>query len=127
MKITMKTILFTLMMGLSTLAGANVVQVWECKLNEGKTEAELMKASSAWLAAAKSMKGGEEFKVYHEYPLAANAGDGRFNFILIVPGTEKWGVFMGGYQDSAAAAADEAWGEAATCTGSSLWESVPVK
>jgi len=122
-----KALLFTLLMGLSTLASAGAVQVWECTLHDGKTDTELMKASSAWLAAAKSMKGGEEFKVYHDFPLAANAGDGRFNFVLVAPGADNWGVFMAGYQGSAASAADDAWGEVASCSGSGLWESVEVK
>ena len=127
MKTMTKTILAILILGSFAVANAGVVQVWECTLHDGKTEADVMKVSSAWLAAAKSMKGGEGLKVYHDFPLAANAGNGRFNFIMIAPDVENWGVFMGGYQGSTASKADEDWGDVAACSGSTLWTSDEVK
>jgi len=127
MKIMTKTILASLMLILFGVANADVVQVWQCNLHDGKTEADIMKVSSAWLAAAKSMKGGDKIKVFHDFPLVANAGDGGFGFIMIVPNVETWGIFTGGYENSAAAKADVSWGEVATCKGSNLWNSVPVK
>jgi len=127
MKTMTKTIVALLILGSFTVANAGVVQVWECTLNEGKTSGDIMKASSAWLAAAKSMKGGEKLEVYHDFPIAADAGSGRFNFVMIAPDPVNWGTFMGGYQDSAASKADEDWGEVADCSRSSLWNSVQVE
>jgi hypothetical protein len=86
-----------------------------------------MKVSSAWLAAAKGMKGGDKLKVFHDFPLAATAGEGGFSFVMIAPDTDTWGAFMGGYENSAAAKADTGWNEVATCKGSSLWNSVKVE
>ena len=105
----------------------NIVQLWSCKLNDGKTSADLVAVSSAWLKAAKSMEGGEEAKAYLEYPIVANAGDGDFTFVLVVPDTAAWGVFYNDYPDSPAGEADEAWGEVASCSSSSLWASAEVE
>ena len=127
MKTFTKTLLGVLLLGSVASANAAVVQVWTCTLNEGKTGADIMQASSAWLAAAKGQKGGADIKVYHEFPLAATAGSGGFNFVMILPDAETWGVFTGGYEGSAAAKADDEWNKVASCSGSSLWESVAVK
>ena len=127
MKTMMKAIFALVILGSFTAANAGVVQVWECTLKEGKTASDVTKVSSAWLAAAKGMNGGEKMEVYHEFPLAAEAGSGRFNFVMILPDPESWGVFMGGYQGSAASKSDQEWDEVAGCSGSSLWNSVQVK
>ena len=113
-------------MGLCASANADVVQVYKCTLNDGKTSDDVIKASSAWLTAAKSMKGGGELKVYVEFPLAASPVPDGFNFVMIAPDAESWGVFQGGYESSAAAKAYEAWYETAQCSGSSLWKSTKV-
>ena len=52
-----------------TLANADVIQVWNCKMNEGKTVADLQAASSAWLAAAKKQPGNEKLEVWHNFPV----------------------------------------------------------
>lgn len=105
----------------------SVVQVWNCQLNDGKTTDELVAVSSAWLKAAKSMDGGANFEVSLEFPIAANAGDGQFNFVLIVADTKTWGLFNNNYSESVAAEADDAWGEIATCSNSDLWASVDIE
>ena len=127
MNMMIKTILATFMLSSFSIANANVVHVWQCKLHDGKTEADVMKASSAWLATHKSMKGGDEIKIYHDFPLVANAGDGSFNWVMIVPNVEAWGVITGGQHSSAASEADVAWSEVASCKGSTLWNSVKVE
>ena len=105
----------------------NVVQVWNCSLNEGKDGDDAMAVSSAWLKAAKTMKGGKDLKVFVDWPMAAHSGDGGFNFVLIAPDAKTWGLFNNDYGDTPAAKADEAWAEVATCSGSSLWQSITVK
>jgi len=125
-KTIIRTISVLILLGLCASANADVVQVYKCTLNDGKTSDDVIKASSAWLTAAKSMKGGGELKVYVEFPLAASPGPDGFNFVMIAPDAESWGVFQGGYESSAAAKADEAWYETAQCSGSSLWKSTKV-
>jgi len=73
------------------------------------------------------MEGGEDLEVYIEYPLAANAGGGELNFVLVAPDAKIWGLFNNGYARSAAAEADEAWNDVAECSGSALWESIEMK
>lgn len=102
---------------------ANVLHIWQCTVDEGKTMAEVDAVSLAWLKAAKGMKGGEGFDVYIDTPIAAQAGEGRFDFVLIAPSFQSWGDFNEGYDGSAAQAADEAFGDVASCQGSSVWYS----
>lgn len=122
-----KILLATLFVFAITSANASVVQVWQCTVNEGTSDADIEKASSAWLAAAKSVNSGENFEVYHTYPLAANAGVGGFQFILIAPDAAAWGAFNAAYAESAADKADDEWGKFASCSGSSLWNSKEIK
>ena len=99
----------------------NLLHIWNCTMEDGKTMDEVDAVSLAWLNAAKGMKGGEEFTVYIDTPVAANAGDGRFDFVLIAPSFQSWGVFNEGYDGSAAQAADEAFGDVASCQSSAVW------
>ena len=128
MKMMIKMVVATFMLSSFSIASADAVQVWQCKLHDGKTGADIMEVSSAWLAAHKSLKGGDELRAYHEFPLAANVGGGSFNFVMILPSVETWGVFMGGHEEgSAASETDNAWSEVASCEGSTLWDSVKVE
>ena len=105
----------------------SIVQLWSCKLNDDKTFADLEAVSSAWLKAAKSMEGGEDLEAFLEYPIAADAGGGDFTFVMVVADTKTWGVFNNDYPDSPVGEADQAWSEVATCSSSSLWESVEIE
>ena len=106
---------------------ASVLHIWSCELEQGKTPADAEAVSSAWLKAAKGMKGGDQLKVYLDYPIAANSGGGSFKFVLIAPSFEEWGVFNGGYEGSAAAKADEDFFSVAKCSRSSIWESNEIE
>ena len=86
MKSITRILFFALFMGSFSLANAAAVQIWECELNDGKTSDDLQAVSSAWLAATKSMEGGEGIEAFHEFPVAANVSGDRFNFVVITPG-----------------------------------------
>lgn len=73
------------------------------------------------------MPGGKDLKLSLEFPIAADSGDGSFNFVLTVLDAKTWGVFMNDYGGSAAEKADEAWTKVASCSGSGIWNSVDVK
>jgi hypothetical protein len=105
----------------------SILQLWSCKLNDGKTGADVISASAAWLKAAKTNEGGEDIEVFVDFPIAADAGDDDFTFVLVVADTKTWGVFNHDYFDSPAGEAEEAWGEVATCSASSLWASVEIE
>ena len=126
-KITAWSSATTLLLLLSAPASADsVIQIWHCTIDEGSTAEQLVELSEDWLNAAKSMEGGKDLRVLLEYPIAAEAGFGRFAFVLIAPDAQPWGIFMDGYDESAAAEVDEAWNEVATCSGSSVWQSTEV-
>ncbi len=127
MKTITRILLVALFAGSMSLANAAAVQVWKCSLNDGKTIDDLKGVSSAWLAATKSMAGGEEVEAFYNFPVAANTGGGGFNFVMITPDFEAWGKQTEAYPGSAAEKADEAWGEVAECKGSSLWASEKVE
>lgn len=105
----------------------SVLQVWSCKVLEGKTGAELEAVSAAWFKAAKGMKGGEHLEVHVLFPIVSDTTGGRVLFVVTVPSFEEWGVFTGGYEGSPAAKADEDWNKVASCSGNALWESVSIK
>ena len=42
----------------------SIVQLWSCTLNDDKTGADLIAATSVWLKAAKSNEGGENIEAY---------------------------------------------------------------
>ena len=105
----------------------SIVQLWSCKINDGKTEDDLVAASSAWLKAAKTNEGGEDIEAFLDFPIAADNGDDDFTFVLVVADTKVWGAFNHDYFDSPAGEAEEAWGEVATCSVSSLWASVEIE
>ena len=104
----------------------SLVQLWSCELKEGKSQAELMEVSVAWINAVKSMDGAEEFEGHLEFPIASDNLD-VFTFVLIADNVKNWGAFEDAYQGSAAAEADEAWGDVADCSTSTLWNSVKIE
>ena len=107
--------------------GDSILQIWSCEINDGKTGDDVVAASSVWLKAAKSNEGGENIKAFVEFPFVGDAGDADFYFVLSVADTKTWGVFYHDYPDSPVGEADEVWGEVATCSESSLSESVEIE
>ncbi len=107
--------------------GDSVLQIWDCELNDDKTPADLIAASSVWLKAAKKNEGGEDIEVSLEFPFVGDAGDADFFFVLSVADTKTWGVFNHDYPDSPAGQAEEAWSDVATCSESSLSASVDIE
>lgn len=105
----------------------SIVHLYSCKLHDGKTRADVERVSADWLKAAKSMEGGTDIEVSHEFPLAADPGERGFTWVAVYPDAKTWGLFNNNYADSPAARADDAWEKVAICSGSSLWESVDIK
>lgn len=105
----------------------NVIQIWNCQLHDGKTGVDVMSVSSTWLEEAKKIEGGEDFNVLLRFPMAANAGDDDFRFVLVVPDAKAWGLWVhNSRNDANLAVANDAWYEVASCSGSSMWAGVPI-
>ena len=114
----------------ATAYSDSVLHIWSCKLNDEKTEDDLMKVSSAWLKVAKGMDGGADIEVFVDYAIFSNtpdSEDGSFSFVLMTPDLKSWGTLFNDYPDSPLAKADEVWGEVADCSDSSLLSSVKVE
>jgi hypothetical protein len=106
----------------------NIIQIWDCQLNDGKTGDDVLAASSAWLDAAKNIEGGEDFDVLLRFPIAANAGDNDFRFVLIAADAKTWGTWVdNSVTDAHLPEVNAAWYEVASCSGSSMWSGVPVR
>lgn len=119
------TLAITATMMFSTSAFADsVLHIWSCKANADQTGADITAASVAWLEAARTVEGGEDMSVYLEWPIAANVGDGSFNFVMSVADEQSWGAWYGNEVASDVMdAANTAWNAIATCSSSSLWYS----
>jgi len=102
----------------------SILHIWTCKVNDGMTGDNVTTASIAWLEAARTVEGGEDMSVYLDVPIAANMGDGGFNFVMSLPDEKTWGAWYGNEAASdVMGAANDAWNEVATCSSSSLWYS----
>jgi hypothetical protein len=103
-------------------------QMWKCEMDDDATEAQVTKAAQDWLAAAKTMKGGENLEAYVLFPIAVNAtGETDVMFVIVTPTFKEWGEFWDGYSGSPAAKIDQANDEFVICPDSVVWESIKVK
>ena len=102
--------------------------VWSCELNSGKTLDDARAAARTWLAAAKSMKNGEQLQVSIRYPIIVNESENRFDFVVRAPSLAVWGAFYDTYDvGTPVADADLKFADVASCSGSTMWESIVVQ
>ena len=104
---------------LSMPASADVAQVWECRVADGKTNDDLMALSQSWLDAAKGINENASVRIY--FPTATDAETDSFIFAFYLPDFTSWGKFNDAYPDSPAAQVDEGWDDVAPCKVSGLW------
>jgi len=100
---------------------------FKCEQHNDATDEQLEEVASAWLKAARGMKGGKDFKAYLNFPVVAQMGAYDFFFVIVAPSLAEWGEFMAGYSGSPAEAVDEDFGNKAVCPDSVLFEAVIVK
>ncbi len=111
---------------LSVSANADVAQVWQCQLAEGKTNDDLMALSRSWVAAAREMDDSASSRIY--FPVAGDAKEGSFIIVFYLPDFTSWGEFEDAYPGSPVAKIDEGWDEIAPCKNvSTLWYSVDIE
>ena len=102
--------------------------VWSCELKAGRTLDEARAAARAWLAAARSMEHGGRLQVFIRYPIIAGESENRFDFVVRAPSLATWGAFYDRYDDGTPVAdADAKFAEVASCSGSTMWESIGVE
>lgn len=105
----------------------SAMQIFLCNQDDETTDEQVDEIASAWLKAAKSMKGGENLQAYLRFPIAADIGEYDFSFVLIAPSFADWGAFTDAYAGSPAEEVDDKFEEIADCTKSTMWESFEVK
>lgn len=106
----------------------DAVQMWKCEIDDDATEAQVEAMAATWLAAAKKVEGGANFKAYVYFPVAVNdTGQSDMFFVVRAPTFKEWGEFWDGYKDSPAAKLDKENRDFIVATDSGLWESIKVK
>ena len=125
MRKTIVSITTTALLLLGMSASADVAQVWECKLVDGKTNDDLMELSESWLEAAKGINENASVRVY--FPIAADAKQDSLIFVFYLPDFTSWGEFSDAYPGSPVAQIDEGWDEIAPCDISGLWLTADIE
>ncbi len=119
MRKTIVSIATSALLLLSMSASADVAQVWQCTLADGKTNDDLIALSESWLEAAKGIDESASVRVY--FPIAANAEPDSMIFVFYLPDFTSWGEFTDAYPDSPVAQIDAGWDAIAPCEISGLW------
>ena len=121
-------LVFTLVLGVASAYAGEATQMWRCEMEDDTGESQVLKGAADWLAAAKTMKGGENMEATVFFPVAVNDNqDTDVWFVVTAPTFEEWGRFWDGYAGSAAEKVDNANMDFIACPDSALWESIPVK
>ena len=102
--------------------------VWSCEIVAGKSLADVRAVSSQWLRAARTMSGGDQLELHIELPIVVEDSANQFDFVLLAPSLQAWGEFYDGYsENSPVGKADVDFAGVATCSGSTLWESIKIE
>ncbi|MDX2416566.1 MAG: hypothetical protein QNK19_03800 [Xanthomonadales bacterium] len=127
MKTLINLALITLLMVFASPAYSGAIQIFNCEYEGDATEEEVAAMASKWLAAAKTIKGGENLQVAIRFPVSASVDDIDFKFVLMTPNFAEWGVFTDNYEASALVEIDDELEKVSTCNDASLWEGELVK
>lgn len=128
----MKTILQVMIISMLMIAASpawsdTASYAYKCEQQDEASDADVMAAASAWLKAAKAVKGGENLEVYVHFPVVAAMGETDFLLVVKAPSLTEWGVFMDNYEGNALAKEDKKFAEIAACPDSTLFESIQVQ
>jgi hypothetical protein len=104
------------------------VHMWACEMDDDATEEQVEAQAAEWLAAAKKVKGGENFKAYVYFPVAVNATvEMDLMFVVVAPSFAEWGTFWDNYGGSEAAKLEDLHHKTVICPDSVLWEGYKIK
>jgi hypothetical protein len=114
--------------GMSPAAANEFEQIWTCSILAGHNLDEVRSAGNGWLTAARSMPGGEALELVIRWPIAVPDSAEQFEFVIRAPSLQAWGKFYDGYDpDSLVGKADEVFASVASCSGSTVWESISLE
>jgi hypothetical protein len=102
--------------------------VWRCELKPGKSLDDARAVARTWLEAARAMKNGGQLQASIRYPIIVSESENRFDFVVRAPSLAVWGAFYDTYDDGTPVAdADLKFADVASCSGSTMWESIEVR
>jgi len=101
------------------------MQMWNCGLEDGVSEADVEKRATEWLKAVRQLDGGKNLEAMVLFPIAVNAtGQTDLIFMVTAPTFAEWGRFWDAYPSSDAAAGENS---GMFCPDSVIWEAIKVK
>ena len=101
------------------------MQMWNCGLEDGVSEADVEKSAAKWLKAVRQLDGGKNLEAMLLFPVAVNAtGETDLIFMVTAPTFAEWGRFWDVYPSSDAAAGEN---DGIFCPDSVIWEAIKVK
>jgi hypothetical protein len=127
MKTLIRLMIISMLMVVASPAYSDAIQIFNCEYEGDATEDDVTDMTGKWLAAAKTLKGGENLKVYIRFPVAASVDDVDFKFVLSTPDFAEWGAFTDAYELSVLEDIDDELDKVADCDDASLWEGGEVK
>jgi hypothetical protein len=127
MKTLVHLALISLLMIIAAPAYSEAIQIFNCEYEGDATEDDVLDMTAKWLAAAKTIKGGKNLKLYIRHPVAASVDDIDFKFVLTTPDFAEWGAFTDAYDLSKLQEIDDELEKIADCNDASLWEGEIIK
>lgn len=127
MKKLLSLMIVSLFMLVASPVYAEAIQIFNCEYEGDATEDDVFDMASKWLAAAKTLKGGENLQVVIRFPVAASVDDIDFKFVLVTPTFAEWGEFTDAYEASKLQEIDDELYKIADCNDASMWEGEVVK
>jgi len=119
--------LISMLMVIASPAHSEAIQIFNCEYLEDATEDDVLAMATKWLKAAKTLKGGENIRIYIRHPVAASVDDIDFKFVLASPDFAEWGAFTDAYDLSILQEIDDELDKVVDCDDASLWEGGEIK
>jgi hypothetical protein len=127
MKAFLTLMIVSIFMFIASPVHAEAIQIFNCEYEGDATEDDIFDMAGKWLAAAKTLKGGENLQVIVRFPVAASVDDIDFKFVIVTPTFAEWGDFTDAYEASKLQEIDDELYKIADCNDASLWEGEAVK
>jgi hypothetical protein len=127
MKTFVRLMIISMLMVFASPAYSEAIQIFNCEYEGDATEDDVEAMAGKWLAAAKTLKGGENLQIFLRHPVAASVDDIDFKFVLVTPDFAEWGVFTDAYELSKLEEIDDELDKVAVCNDASLWEGEEIK
>lgn len=124
MKIPTASIAAIVLLGtcLAANAESTIVEVWDCKLDEGKTIEDVHTANAKWLAFVNGKVEGEVTSHVGESVVGKQGG---FLYVDSFPDLATWGAVKAALESPEGEALEEELDGTATCTNNRLYEMTP--